>query len=89
MYKSVSGFFSSQLCFYGKCIFTYLSQKKYKLGGCENMEISWVWKKKHMEIPGINQNQKRSEVSRGDQEKIMRNFHGSWFLAMELPRSVT
>ena len=53
------------------------------------MEISWVWKRKHMEIPGVNQNQKRSEVSRGDQEKIMWNFHGSWFLPMELPRGVT
>ena len=53
------------------------------------MEILWVWKKKHMEIPGVNQNQKRSEVSRGDQEKIMWNFHGSWYLAMELPRGVT
>ena len=29
------------------------------------------------------------EVSSSDQEKIMWNFQGSWFLVLEFPRDVT
>ena len=32
---------------------------------------------------------KRRGLSCGDQEKIMCNFHGSWFLALEFPSGVT
>ena len=43
-----------------------------------------IWK-----FQGSIKIKKEVKVSRGDQEKIMWNFHGSWFLAMELPRGVT
>ena len=31
----------------------------------------------------------RSGISNGDQEKIVWNFQGSWFLALEFPRDLT
>ena len=43
--------------------------------------------KKNVEIPGVNK--KWDELSRGDQEKIIWNFQKSWFLALEIPMSVT
>ena len=32
---------------------------------------------------------KQSGISKGVQEKIMKNFQWSWFLALEFPRDVT
>ena len=32
---------------------------------------------------------KKWDISRGASDKIMRNFHGFWFLALEFPRDVT
>ena len=40
-----------------------------------------------MEFPGVNW--KQSAISKGDQEKIMWNFQGSLFLALEFPRDLT
>ena len=40
----------------------------------ENMEFPGEFKKKQVDFPGVNY-----QISRGDQEKIMRNFQGSWF----------
>ena len=40
------------------------------------MKILWV-------------NKKEVEFSGGDQEKIMWNFHGSWFLTLEIPKGAT
>ena len=45
------------------------------------MEFPGVSKKQHMECPGVNQ--KRSGISKGEQEKTMWNFHGSQFLALD------
>ena len=39
-----------------------------------------------MEIPGVK---KKKWNFRGDQEKIVWNFHGSWFLVLETPMGVT
>ena len=38
---------------------------------------------------GWEKRKKRSGMSRGDQEKIMLNFHESWFLALEFQMDVT
>ena len=54
--------------------------------GVKEMEFPGVFKKKNVEIPGVNL--KRSGISEDYQEKIMRNFHGSWFLALEFPNGV-
>ena len=43
--------------------------------GVEDMEFLGVLKKKHVENPGVNE--KGSGNSRGVQEKLMWNFHGS------------
>ena len=43
--------------------------------GVEDMEFLGVLKKKHVENPGVNK--KGSGNSRGVQEKLMWNFHGS------------
>ena len=43
------------------------------------MEFSGLLKKRNVEIPGVNK--KRSGISKDDSEKLMWNFHGSWFLA--------
>ena len=52
------------------------------------MEFPGVLKKKHVEIPGVSL--KRSGNSRGVQEKLMWNFHGSIFdFALEFARGVT
>ena len=51
------------------------------------MEFPGVSQKQHVEFLGINQ--KRSGISKGDQEKIMWNFHGSLFLALEFLRDLT
>ena len=40
-----------------------------------------------MKIPGVNY--KRSGISRGVLEKLMWNFHGSWFLTLQFPKGVT
>ena len=40
-----------------------------------------------MEIPGVNS--KRRGISWGDHEKIVWNFDGFCFLALEIPGSVT
>ena len=65
-----------------------LFQKKSKqAGGDEDMEFPGVFKKKHVEIPGVSL--KRSGNSRGVQEKLMWNFHGSQFLTLEFARGVT
>ena len=50
------------------------------------MEFLGVLKKKNMEILAVN---KKGGISRGVQEKLMWNFHGSWFLTLEFPRGVT
>ena len=64
-----------------------LFQKKSKqVGGVDDVEFSGKLKKT-VEVPGVNQ--KRSEISSGVQEKIMWNFHGSWFLILEFPKSAT
>ena len=47
----------------------------------------WGSLRKNVEIPGVDQ--KRSGNSRGIQEKLMWNFHGSWFLTLEFPRAAT
>ena len=63
-----------------------LFQKKANRGeGVEDMQFQGVLKKEHEEIAGVNL--KTSGISWGVQEKI-RNFHGSWFLTLEFPRSV-
>ena len=49
--------------------------------------VQGVLKKEHVEIPGVNE--KRRGISSGVQEKIMWNFHRSWFLTLEFPRGVT
>ena len=64
-----------------------LFQKKSKqVGGVDDVEFSGVLKKT-VEVPGVNQ--KRSEISSGVQKEIMWNFHGSWFLILEFPKSAT
>ena len=35
-----------------------------------------------MEIPGVNK--KRNKISKGDPENNLWNFHGSWFLVLDL-----
>ena len=50
------------------------------------MKLSGVLKKEHVEILGVNL--KRSEISRGVQEKLMWNFHGFWFLTLEFAAGV-
>ena len=40
-----------------------------------------------MEFPGINE--KRSGISKPDQEKIMWNFQRSWTLDLKFPRNLT
>ena len=34
-------------------------------------------------------NLKRSGISRGDQEKIVWNFHGSWFSVLQFPHAIS
>ena len=59
------------------------SRKNPKSGGeVEDTEFPRVLKKYHVEITGVNW--KRSRIWRGDQEKIMLNFHESWFLEFQM-----
>ena len=51
------------------------------------MEYSGVLQKQNVQIPGFNN--KGSGISKGDQEQIMQNLHGFWFLALEIPMGVT
>ena len=53
----------------------------------EDMEFPGVPKKLHVEFLGVNQ--KQSGISKGDQGKIMWNFHGSLPLALEFLRDLT
>ena len=53
-----------------------LFQKKSKQG-FEDMEFPGVLTKWQVDFPGVNF--KQHVISRGDQEKIMWNFQGSWF----------
>ena len=53
----------------------------------EDTKIPGVLKKEHVEITEFNS--KRSGIASSDQEKVMRNFHWSWFSAMEFPRGAT
>ena len=39
-----------------------------------------------MEFLGVNE--KRSGISKSDQKKVIRNFHGSLSLALEFPRNL-
>ena len=64
-----------------------LFQKNPNRGWVKDMEFPGVLKKNHVEFLEINS--KRSRISRGDQEKIMRNSQGSWILALEFPMAVT
>ena len=55
--------------------------------GFESMKFQGVLKKYNVEIPGFNW--KRIGISRGDQEKFMLSFCGSWCLVLEFQQSVT
>ena len=61
--------------------------RKIQTVGAEDTEFPGVLKNWNVEIPGVNT--KRSGISKGDQEKIIWNFHGSWFLVSEIPIRVT
>ena len=50
--------------------------EKYQRG-VEDIEFSGVLRKYQVDFPGVNY--KQHGISRGDQEKIMWNFQGSWF----------
>ena len=60
--------------------------EKKQTAGVEDMEFPGVLKKQNVEIPRVN---KKGGISRSDQEKIVWNFHGSWFLALDIPMGVT
>ena len=47
--------------------------KKFKQEDCEH-RVSWVSRKQIVEIQGVNE--KRSDISSGDQEKIMWHYFG-------------
>ena len=51
------------------------------------MEFPGVSKKYSVDFPGVNS--KRGVISKGNQEKIMWDFQGSWFLALEILRANT
>ena len=63
-----------------------LFQKKIQTVGIEDIKFLEVLKTERVEIPGINQ--KRSGISKGVQEKLMQNFHGSSFSTLEFLRDV-
>ena len=71
------------------CTKNGLFQKKSKQasGGVWGHEISRGSEKTEREKS--RDQLKRSGNSGGDQEKIMWNFHGSWFLALEFPSGVS
>ena len=71
------------------CTQNGLFQKKSKQasGGVWGHEISRGSEKTEWE--NSRDQLKRSGNSGGDQEKIMWNFHGSWFLALEFPSGVS
>ena len=48
------------------------------------MEFPWILKEEYVEV-----NRKRSWISRGIQQKLMWNFHASWFLTLKFPMGVT
>ena len=51
------------------------------------MEFPGESKKEHVEFPGFNE--KQNGILKGDQEKIVWNFQGTWFLALEFSRDLT
>ena len=53
----------------------------------EGMEFPGALKKEHVDIPEVNL--KRSGISRGVPEKLMWNFHETWFLTLEYSTGVT
>ena len=56
-------------------------------GGCWGHEISSVIEERAC---GNSRSQlKKSGISKGGQEKFVRNFHGPWFLILEFPSGVT
>ena len=54
--------------------------QKNQAGGIEDMRFPGVLRKQHVKILWFNY--KRKEICWGDQEKIMLNSHGCWFLTM-------
>ena len=55
--------------------------------GVDDVEFPGVTTKLHVEFLGINQ--KRSGISKGNQGKIMWDFHGSLLLVLEFLRDLT
>ena len=55
--------------------------------GIKDIKFLGVLKKEHVEISGLNQ--KRSGISKGFQEKLMWNFHGSSFFTLEFLSGAT
>ena len=73
-----------------KQYWTINSRKNSSRAGreAEDMEFPGVyWRKSLWKFQG-GQLKKKWGISRGDPDKIMRNFHWFWFLALEFSRSV-
>ena len=54
------------------------SRKKSKHGGLRIWNFKGYWKNRIWKFQGSTK--KKKGISRDDQENIMRNFHGSWFM---------
>ena len=66
----------------------FQKKSKKKRGGWVHGISPVQCKKECMKIPSRGHNKKEVDFphSGGNQEKIMWNFHGSWFLALEFSR---